>query len=187
LVERPDAPWHRAKYVDMAAFLHLLGSGEVVTKMLLAAAILAALALLAPAWRRAGAGLENELWAATLCFTLVVSAYTPIYDTLLVIAAVALLAGRRRSEEHREAFVCWLLLLYMTPWFTQALAAFLHFQGMTLVLAGFGLWAWQLGRERQENPAKSGATHRNAWQEEGTIPRSVEPPVAGRLWIRSRG
>ncbi len=37
--------------------------------------------------------MDRRLWAATLCFTLVVSPYAPIYDAILVVIAVALAAS----------------------------------------------------------------------------------------------
>ena len=134
--------WHLSKYVDMSAFLHLLlGSSPVVTASVLILLGIAAMGVLGRAWSRVNLP-HNELWAATLCFTLVVSPYAPIYDAVLVVAAVALVAAKR---EQRETFGVWVLLLYMVPWLTQAFAEFLHLQLFTLVLAGFGIWALRLG------------------------------------------
>ena len=184
---RPGDAWHRAKSVDMSAFLHLLlGDSEPLTSIVLIVLGVAAVGLLGWAWWgqtswRHSAGTENELWAATLCFTLVVNAYASIYDTVLAVAAVALVVASQRWSERpqkdREALAVWVLLLYMVPWVTQAFAEFLHFQLITLVLAGFGGWALRLVF----------ASHSLAWshpkteQEESTIPRHLQPRVAGRL------
>jgi hypothetical protein len=71
-----------------------------------------------------------------VCFTLLLSPYAPIYDAILVVAAVALLAGSVSQTQQRGVFCGWLLFLYMTPWITQSFAEFLHFQPLTIVLAG---------------------------------------------------
>src|SRR5208337_1596085 len=148
---RPGDAWHRAKSVDMSAFFHLLlGNSEPLTSIVLIVAGVAAVGVLGRTWWHNNNLAQNELWAATLCFTLVVNAYAPIYDTVLAVAAVALVASRLQSErfqKDRDAFAVWLLLLYMVPWVTQAFAEFLHFQLITLVLAGFGAWALHLAYE----------------------------------------
>lgn len=141
--------WHRSKYVDLAAFFHLLvGSDQTVTAGLLLVAGVAAVGALGWAWWHAE-GFGYELWAATLCFTLVVNAYAPIYDMVLAVAAVVLFSSRRHllPAKERAAFDVWLLLLYMVPWLTQSFAEFLHLQLITLVLAGFGIWALQVSQQ----------------------------------------
>ena len=182
MTARSGDAWHRSKAVDLSAFLHLLlGNSEPLTSIVLIVLGIAAVALLGRAWWRHDAGSENEIWAATLCFTLVVNAYAPIYDSVLVVAAVALVVASprwdERAREDRNALEIWVLLLYMLPWVTQALAEFLHFQLITLVLAGFGVWALRLVSASQ-TPVWS---HPKAEQEESTIPRPLQPPVAGRL------
>jgi hypothetical protein len=179
---RPEDAWHRAKYVDMSAFFRLLlGNSQPLTSIVLIVLGLAAVSLLGRAWWQSNHFAENELWAATLCFILVVNAYAPIYDMVLVVAAVAFVAAstrwNERTKQDREAFAIWLLLLYMLPWVTQAFAEFLHFQVITLVLAGFGVWTLRLVSTSdapvwiQPNPE----------QEESTIPHGLQPRVAGRL------
>ena len=110
-----------------------------------------AFAVLARAWFRstglaAAPAAENWLWAATLCLTLVVNSYAPIYDAILVVAAAALAGGAMegRGAVEQEAFRGWLLLLYMVAWLTQSMAEFLHLQIYTLVLAGFAGWALKM-------------------------------------------
>ncbi|HTW63727.1 MAG TPA: glycosyltransferase family 87 protein [Bryobacteraceae bacterium] len=183
--------WHRSKYVDLAAFLHLLlGNNQSITAILFVAASLAAVGSLGWAWWRSGGSARNELWAATLCFTLVVNAYTPIYDTVLAVIAMAFLATRLQNDpaaSDREKFTIWLLLLYLVPWITQSFAQFLHLQLITLVLACFGFWAL---RQAFESTGKAGArigSHPRAAQEQSTIQRHLQPRAAGRLWVRSRG
>lgn len=180
----PGDAWHRSKYVDLSAFVHLLfGSSQTVTAGLLLLAGLGTVAVLGRAWWWAEGRARNELWAATLCFTLVVNAYAPIYDTVLAVAAVALLAAKRpeRTGKDREAFAIWLLLLYMVPWVTQAFAEFVHLQLMTLVLIGVGGWALRVTYETTGNRGVLTVSHPKTRQEESTITHSLQPRVAGRL------
>ncbi len=89
---------------------------------------------------------ENLLWAATLALTLVVNSYTPIYDSILAVAAVVLAAEALPGPgaQEREALTWWMLLLYMAAWVTQSFAEYLHLQLFTLALAGFGGWMLRL-------------------------------------------
>jgi len=141
---------HLAKDVSGNAFLHLLlpAAPQLATVMFLLAAAGGFAALAAAWWRRPNHG--DALWAATVCFALVLSPYTPIYDVVLVVPAAALLASSMYGDQRdRTAFSGWLLLLYMTPWITQSFAEFLHFQPLTLVLATGGVWGLRLSRKRE--------------------------------------
>ena len=146
IIAGPGEAWHLAKSVDAVSFFHLLFfNASPLTGIGFAAVSLCALAALARAWLRSNASnrqAEDVLWAATLCMTIVINSYAPIYDSILVVGAAALSCGatERRSAEDRAAFRAWLLLLYMTPWVTQSSAEFLHLQLVTPLLAGFGIW-----------------------------------------------
>ena len=83
---------------------------------------------------------DRTLWAATLCLMLVLNAYVPIYDSILLVCAAALAASVQRMPAG------WLLALYMIPWFTQSFAEFLHVQLFTFAIAGFGFWLLQVSR-----------------------------------------
>jgi len=148
----PGEAWHLAKSVDMSSFFHLLlFNAFPLTGIVVVACGILAFAVLARAWWQstgwaAAPTAESWLWAATLCLTLVVNSYAPIYDAILVVPAAALAAGAMegRSTEEQVAFRGWLLLLYMVAWITQSMAEFLHLQIYTLVLAGFGWWALKM-------------------------------------------
>jgi hypothetical protein len=149
----PGEAWHLAKSVDMSSFFRLLlFNASPWTAIVLAVAGILGIAALAIAWSRSrtwdSPAVENWLWAATLCLTLVVNSYAPIYDTILVVVAAALAAGTLtgRSAEDQAVFQGWLLLLYMTAWFTQSMAEFLHLQILTVVLAGFALWSLKMAQ-----------------------------------------
>jgi hypothetical protein len=98
--------------VDVSSFLHLLlFNASPLTGMAVVALALVAFVLLGRAWWQSSRCVpaptsENWLWAATLCLTLVVNSYAPIYDTILLVPAAALAAGAmaRGSGEEQEAF-----------------------------------------------------------------------------------
>ena len=93
-------------------------------------------------------------WAAALACTPILSPHCAIYDTIFVIPAVMLtanfLALRRvpSTGGHGADATMWLtrpfaalvVLLYLTPWFTQPLAKICHIQMLTLVLAALGIY-----------------------------------------------
>jgi hypothetical protein len=104
----------------------------------------------------------------------VVNAYAPIYDSILVVCAVALAASVRLAPP------AWLLALYLVPWLSQSCAEFLHLQVMTVLLGGFGIWILK-------KAGKSGMGHSKPRQEESTITWPQELRLTGRFQVRSRG
>lgn len=167
--------WHLAKYVDMLAFGHLLLASWPLTADVLAAsgAIIAA-AWLGAAWWRSDGNADRTLWAATLCLMLVMNAYVPIYDSILLVCAAAL----ARSVHRLPAG--WLLALYMLPWVTQSFAEFLHVQLFTFAIAGFGFWLL----EGSQNLSFSRFRQR---REKSTMTAAVALRATGRFQVRSRG
>jgi len=168
--------WHLAKYVDILAFSHLLFANwpELADLAAIAVAIVAVSWLGLAWWRSDGLAPDRSLWAATLCCTLVVNPYAPIYDAILLVAAVALVAS------HRQGLAAWILLLYLLPWITQSFAEFLHLQLMTAALAGFGMWAL-------EKAGNSSVSHFKPRREESTMTGPLQPRATGRFQVRSRG
>jgi hypothetical protein len=145
--------WHLSKSVDMSSFFHLLlFNASPWTAIVLVLTGILAFAALAIAWSRSRSWdsmeAENWLWAATLCLTLVVNSYAPIYDTILVVLAAALAAQALAGQgtEDQAVFRGWLLFLYMGAWFTQSMAQYLHLQIFTLVLAGFAVWSLKMAQ-----------------------------------------
>lgn len=176
--------WHRAKYVDMGAFFHLLlGKHATAAAIVMIIVGVAAVGALGRVWWSAAASASNELWAATLCFTLVVNVYAPIYDSVLAVAAVALVAAKRERlpEKDRETFAFWLLLLYMIAWLTQSFAEFLHLQLITAVLAGFGVWTLRLAYRSTAKSETLRLTHSKTKGEESTTTYQLLPRAAGRF------
>jgi hypothetical protein len=165
----PGEAWHLAKSVDISSFFHLLlFNASPLTGIVVVAGGILGFAVLARAWWQstgwaAAPAAENWLLAATLCLTLVVNSYAPIYDAILVVAAAALAGGAMEGggREAQEAFRGWLLLLYMAAWITQSMAEFLHLQIYTLVLAGYGVWALKMAHRTVLSTA--------AWQPIGLL------------------
>jgi hypothetical protein len=178
VVAKTGEVWNQAKDAGILAFFELLPGNQALAAVAAILVAVAAVGWLGRAWWRSD-GEDRPLWAATLCFTLVVSPYSPIYDTILMVVALALVASQLPAV--------WLLLLYMIPWVTQSFAEFLHLQLMTLGLAGFGIWALRLSGERSEIAGKAGVTHSKPRQEESTMTGPVQGRVTGRFQVRSRG
>src|SRR3984885_9266526 len=82
-VAQAGEAWHLAKYVDILAFSHLLFANwpAVAGIAAIAVAVIALAWLGREWWRSDNARMDPRLWAATLCFTLVVNPYVPIYDS----------------------------------------------------------------------------------------------------------
>jgi hypothetical protein len=173
--------WHEAKYVDLLAFFHLLlpKPAAVATVAALSAATIGVV-LLGRAWWKSDSTFmdrpipERRLWAATLCLTLVVNPYVPIYDAILVVIAVALVAREQRT------IAGWLLALYLVPWVTQSFAEFLHVQLMTIVLAAFGVWL-------MERAGKGSMSRFSPGEEESTMTSPLDSVTTRRFQVRSRG
>jgi hypothetical protein len=181
IAPKPGEAWHLAKYVDMLAFFHLLlGSQAGLVAALSISVAVVAVGWLGRAWWRsdrsspAGPRTDRRLWAATLCLTLVVNPYVPIYDAILVAIAVALVASDRNT------LAGWLLPLYLVPWVTQSFAEFLHLQLMTVALAGFGVWVMK----KAGRPSVSRFRPR---EEESTMTNPLQSGATGRFQVRSRG
>ncbi len=142
----------RTKYVDLNSFFSILLGGNSAARAIATIAAAAAFLLLAWAWWRARGqshDVQRYLWAATLTWTLMINIYAPVYDTILLVPAGALVArslydGRKREQAGLQL---WVLALWLVPWLTQSWADYLRLQILTLVLAGFGYWAITLARD----------------------------------------
>ncbi len=180
-VAKTGEAWHEAKSVDMLAFFHLLLPNPAALGTVVAASVgTIGVVWLGRAWWRSNStflddpATDRRLWAATLCLTLVVNPYVPIYDAILVVIAVALVARDQRT------MAGWLLLLYLVPWVTQSFAEFLHLQLMTMVVAGFGAWVMEIA-------GRSSVSRFSPGEEESTMTSLLQPRATRRFQVRSRG
>ena len=142
----------RTKYVDLNSFFSILLGGSFWERAI--ATLTAAAAFLFMGWtwwraRRQPHDIQRYLWGATLTWTLMINIYAPVYDTILLIPAGALIARSLygRSKREQAGLQLWLVALWLVPWLTQSWADYLRLQILTPVLAGFGYWALTLARD----------------------------------------
>jgi hypothetical protein len=142
----------RTKYVDLNSFFSILLGGSSSTRALATLAAAAAFLFLGWTWWRARGqshDVQRYLWGATLTWTLMINIYAPVYDTILLVPAAALVARSLygRSKREQAGLQLWLIALWLAPWLTQSWADYLRLQILTVVLAGFGYWALTLARD----------------------------------------
>ena len=142
----------RTKYVDLNSFFSILLGGSSVERGI--ATLVAAAAFLFMGWiwwraSRQSHDVHRYLWGATLTWTLMINIYAPVYDTILLVPAGALVARALYVQSKREqaALQLWLIALWLVPWLTQSWADYLRLQILTPVLAGFGYWALTLAHD----------------------------------------
>jgi hypothetical protein len=141
----------RTKYVDLNSFFTLLLHASTPATIIAGLLSAATISLLAYRWWKARLASTDErrvLWAATLAWALVLNLYVPVYDTIVLVPAVALILAfyPRLNQRDRLSLQLWLLVLYMVPWLTQAGADFLGLQLLTPVIAGFAYWTLTLAK-----------------------------------------
>lgn len=147
-----EAILRRTKYVDLNSFFTvLLGAGSLERAIATVATSVAFLILGWNWWRsrhQATHEAQRYLWAATLTWTMMINIYVPVYDTILLVPAAALVACSLANADQRQqaGLQVWLIILWLAPWLTQSWADYLRLQILTVVLAGFGYWALKLAR-----------------------------------------
>jgi len=142
----------RTKYVDLNSFFTVLLGASSLERGIATLATSAAFLILAWHWWRSRHQEAHEtqryLWAATLAWTMLINIYVPVYDTIVLVPAAALVARSLADRGQREqmSLQVWLIILWLVPWLTQSWADYLRLQILTVVLAGFGYWALSLAR-----------------------------------------
>ena len=147
-----EAILRRTKYVDLNSFFTILLGASSAERALATIVTSAAFLYLAWTWwqcRHASHDAHRYLWAAALTWALMINVYAPVYDTILLVPAAALVASsvEGRSRQEQMSLQVWLIALWLVPWLTQSWADYLRLQVLTPVLAGFGYWALTLVRE----------------------------------------
>jgi alpha-1,2-mannosyltransferase len=142
----------RTKYVDLNSFFTILFGASSTERAIATVATSAAFLFLAWSWwlsRQQSHEVHRYLWAATFTWTLLINIYAPVYDTILLVPAAALVARSlaSRSKQEQAGLQVWLIVLWLAPWVTQSWADYLRLQILTPVLAGFGYWALKLARD----------------------------------------
>lgn len=148
------SPLRTWKYVDINSFARLLAGGQPWLRYAIVAVTAAGvLPLLVRMWAKADRARDEDgalVWAATIVWTLVLNIYVGIYDTILVVPAVAVatdLVNGRGQHGLTGGYRYLLAALYLTPWVTQPLARLTGIQPYTLVLALFGCYLLALSQE----------------------------------------
>ena len=132
------------KYLDLRAFLGLLGIDRGVSTLLAGLLTLPAMTALAVAWRKSDRGPRSDLaWAATLCWTPVVNLYGPIYDASIAVPGLILASGaiRPREGDGWPLAFRWLLFgVYVSAMVSPATARGFGFQPLTVALGAMGAY-----------------------------------------------
>jgi hypothetical protein len=147
-----EAILRRTKYVDINSFFTILLGASSAERALATVVTAAAFLILAWTWwrcRLASHDAQRYLWAAALTWALMINVYAPVYDTILLVPAAALVASsvEGRGPLEQMSLQVWLIALWLVPWLTQSWADYLRLQILTPVLAGFGYWTLTLARD----------------------------------------
>ena len=135
------------KYVDLNAFMRLLMPHQTYARWAITAVIALVVIplLVAKWWRLREASQRRLLWALTITWTPVLTIYMGIYDSTILVLAGLLLTAEFYSRGYRSdslpfIYKCFLLALYLSPWFTQNIALMIRVQIYTLAIAAFGIY-----------------------------------------------
>ncbi len=138
------------KYVDINAFMRLLLPHQTNVRWAVTAVlVLLVIPFLVSKWWKLRKESEwRLLWAITITWTPVLNIYMGIYDsTILVLAALLLTAELYSSANGPDSlpfvYRCFLLLLYLSPMFTQNFALLAGVQIYTLAVAAFGIYLFK--------------------------------------------
>lgn len=135
------------KYADINAFMRLLLPHQAHVRWAITAVIVLLVIpfIVSRWWSLKKESQRRLLWALTLTWTPVLNIYMGIYDSTILVLAVLLLTSEFYSSGYRSdslpfAYQCFLILLYLSPWFTQNIALMTGVQIYTLVVAAFGVY-----------------------------------------------
>ena len=135
------------KYVDINAFMRLLMPHQTNLRWAITAVIALSVIpfLVAKWWRWRDESRRRLLWALTITWTPVLTIYMGIYDSTILVLAGLLLTAELYSRGYRSdsfpfSYRCFLLLIYLSPWFTQSIALLTGVQIYTLAVAAFGIY-----------------------------------------------
>jgi hypothetical protein len=137
---------HRTKYVDLNSFFAILLGVNPVSRILAAISVCAVLIYLARAcWqtRKGSFDAQRCLWAGALAWTPIANIYVGVYDALILVPAVALIAtpSTVHGGAERKMLQAWIIFLWLGSWLSQPAADYLRVQILTIVFAAFGYWA----------------------------------------------
>jgi hypothetical protein len=159
------------KFVDLNSFFKQLGTP---TPLVWATLLSASAALAMHVWRirpRNAQDASNHLplaWAVAVTCTVVLNLYVGVYDSILIVPAIALTASallRRATDTPRQLPLrlrCMLVTVWALPWVSGLVARELSVQPYTivlLILAGYQLRLWTT-RVRSQTTTRASTTDR---------------------------
>jgi hypothetical protein len=110
----------QSEYVDLNTFARMIGASRAAAMIVLMVGAAGVLPYLWKIWRVARQAAGSDMaWASTLTWTMVLNAYTPMYDTSVVVLGVLLMGGalyrtyRGRVPRMVQALF---VVLYVVPW-----------------------------------------------------------------------
>lgn len=123
------------KYVDICAFLKLLWHDPAAVAW--PAALMGLVVITVLAGRALRNGRNETAWIILLMGMLVCNLYVGIYDSVLAVAGMWVMADAAYRRDGRLSWdVRWLLIaVFLTPWITQLTARWLGMQIDTVILA----------------------------------------------------
>jgi len=163
------------KFVDLNSFFKMASGGSApVARVLACACGLIASPWLLRAWWAMDAGRAERrglVWTGTAAATVVLNVYVGIYDSILVVPALLVVYDAVYQDEKLDrVFRLFLVLVYVTPWFSQALARAVGLQVYTLVLLAAAAWPFWIGRRSVAVAAPRGKG--------ACLPGDTQPAVA---------
>ena len=137
-------------YVDLSAFFTLL-AGQRFASGLTLLFTAAVLPFVIGAWRRYPFKAPLA-WASTISWTLILSPYVPLHDTILIVPSLIVSADSLRLGCY-NALPGIMLLIFICSWLTKVLASSLHLLLLTLAIGLLG--TLQLAACLQKTPEAS--------------------------------
>lgn len=130
-------------YIDASSFAALLAPGAAPVRFaVLCLSVIAGLWLLREWWLFRPIARSHSAvvpWAATLTWTLVLNVYVPMYDSILVLISLVVIASSSSPVARGTAFRAAAMLLLLIAPVTRAFAVGTGVQLLTLVLVSIGV------------------------------------------------
>ena len=135
------------KFIDLNAFLKLLGVSPRLIAMVLFFCVVAVVRWVATRVQSDDANTRRLTWAVALSATLVLNIYVGIYDAVLILPSLLLTAGAIGDRLRSPLFRAICVVIYILPWCSQALASHVGLQPFTLAILAATLYQCAMLRQ----------------------------------------
>ena len=135
------------KYVDILSFFRMLYGNMYhlakTTALITIGVAFITVVVLSAKFREVS---KDLFWAVAISSTLIVNFYIPIYDTIIIVIGLFMtkncLIKNSSSLDNsvNMKFNILLVLIFVTPWFTQNIARYIGLQVFTLIISAVGLY-----------------------------------------------